>query len=123
MGGVLENTKVKYVSPYTPQSNPAECVMTSLGSMIRIFCRENHRRWPAILNDIEAKLNSVEHGSTGTIPYVLMGKEVRLDEALSRFQTQVYRNINTKLNMAVENFKKAAEYRRSKFRVPSLGYR
>lgn len=38
-------TEVTYISANRPASNPCERVMSTLGDMLRLYSRGNHRRW------------------------------------------------------------------------------
>lgn len=104
---------VRHTSPYTPSSNPAERIMGTIGTCIRIFSKRQ-TMWPDIIKSVEMKLNSVEHESTKAIPYKLMGKENVLDDALKRFQSFVDENTNVQLKQAIDNFVKAGERRRKR---------
>ncbi|KAE8746831.1 hypothetical protein FOCC_FOCC006469 [Frankliniella occidentalis] len=54
-----------------PQSNPAERVMRTLGQMFRIYCHDQHTRWPRLLSKIESWINHTVHDSIGTTPAFL----------------------------------------------------
>lgn len=66
------NISTKFTAHYTPQSNPAECVMRTLGDVLRIYTSEQHTKWLQQLPVIEHRINNIPHSSTNSIPYELM---------------------------------------------------
>ncbi|KAK3916529.1 Transposon Tf2-9 polyprotein [Frankliniella fusca] len=64
-------TLVVYSTIRHPQSNPAERVMRTLGQMFRIYCHDQHTRWPRLLGQIESWINNTVHDSIGTTPAFL----------------------------------------------------
>ncbi|CAG7819693.1 unnamed protein product, partial [Allacma fusca] len=64
-----KNVQIRYTSRYTPNSNPAERIMSTLGSSIRKYLSDKQKAWCRIIPDIERKLNYTESAVTGCIPY------------------------------------------------------
>ncbi|CAG7820349.1 unnamed protein product [Allacma fusca] len=64
-----KDVQIRYTSRYTPNSNPAERVMSTLGSSIRKYLSDKQKSWGQIMPDIERKLNYTESAVTGCIPY------------------------------------------------------
>ncbi|CAG7825957.1 unnamed protein product [Allacma fusca] len=67
---------IRYTSRYTPSSNPAERVMSTIGSSIRKYIAENQRSWFRILPEIEKKMNYTENLTTRCIPFELVKKRI-----------------------------------------------
>ncbi|KAK7605130.1 hypothetical protein V9T40_006988 [Parthenolecanium corni] len=66
---------LRFTSVYRPASNPSERIMQSLSEGIRMSVHDkNHGSWPSIIPEIEKKLNSTEHTTTGFPPFTLMYK-------------------------------------------------
>ena len=67
-----KNVQLRFTSFYTPQSNPAERVMSTIAEVFRHKTRYQHTKWVEYLRDVEHKHNNVAHKSHGGVPYELM---------------------------------------------------
>jgi hypothetical protein len=61
------------------QSNPAERWMREIGKIFKIYCSQNHRKWPELIPYIENWINQSVVSSTGYPPIELMEGKSRLD--------------------------------------------
>jgi transposase InsO family protein len=71
--------EVMYTPIRRPQSNPSERCMRQIGQFCKIYCSQNHKEWPLLLNDIEKWLNKSVSESTGYTPVELMFEEAAPD--------------------------------------------
>jgi hypothetical protein len=62
-----------------PQSNPAERWMREIGKFFKIYCSQNHRKWPELIPYIENWINQSVASSTGYTPIELMEGKSRPD--------------------------------------------
>jgi hypothetical protein len=60
--------KVIYSSIRRPQTNPSERVMRELSRVFRVYCSDDHKRWPEVLLWINRWFHEVTHESTGMTP-------------------------------------------------------
>lgn len=70
---------VKFSPVRHPQANPSERCMKEIGKFCRIYCHQNHKKWPELLVKIEEVLNGSVSDSTGYSPVELMYDEPRPD--------------------------------------------
>lgn len=70
---VLKNYNVKlfYNCGYTPQNNPTERANKTIGSAIRSYVEENHRKWDENINKIAIALRTATNAVTGYTPFYL----------------------------------------------------
>jgi transposase InsO family protein len=68
-----------YVPVRFPEANPAERYMREIGKFCKIYCSQNHRKWPDLLSHIEGWLNGTVSDSTGYTPVELMEGKSRPD--------------------------------------------
>ncbi|KAM7249199.1 hypothetical protein ACFE04_008642 [Oxalis oulophora] len=67
-----KKVNIRHTSVYHPAANPAERVMKTLATSIRLQVhKKNHGSWPLLLPDIQATINATEHITTGVAPMVL----------------------------------------------------
>ncbi|CAG7725974.1 unnamed protein product [Allacma fusca] len=98
------NVKVRYTSRYTPNSNPAERIMSTVGSSIRKYLSDKQKSWFQILPDIEKKLNYTESTVTGYIPFEAVKRRLVPDPLVDIVKKRVLpSNILQKIQ---ENMKK-----------------
>jgi transposase InsO family protein len=58
-----------------PSSNPSERYLKEVGKFCRIYCQQNHRKWPELLNQMEDWINGTVSSSTGyTATELMFGK-------------------------------------------------
>lgn len=63
---------IRHISVYHPAANPAERVMKTLATSIRLQVnKSNHGSWPLLLPEIQTAVNATEHITTGVAPMVL----------------------------------------------------
>ena len=65
------NVKLFYNCNYHPQNNPTERVNKVIGSAIRSYVEENHRKWDQNMNKIEVALRTATNSVTGFTPFFL----------------------------------------------------
>jgi hypothetical protein len=63
---------IRYSPIRNPQSNPVERYMREIGKACRIYCHQNHRKWPELVPKIEEWLNDTVSDATGFAPCELM---------------------------------------------------
>lgn len=108
-------TVVSFISTYRPASNPVERVMATIGDMLRLYSRESHRRWPMLIRDIEHRINTVEHITTGVVPCALQIRKlpVRSDpDSLIDLDDNEYERLK---KIAQDNIRKAIDQRQRYF--------
>jgi len=66
------NIDVKFSPVRHPQANPSERFMNEKGKFCRIYCDQNHKKWPDLLDKIEKWLNETISDSTGYSAVELM---------------------------------------------------
>jgi hypothetical protein len=71
--------EVKFCPVKRPQANPSERCMKEIGKFFKIYCFQNHRKWPELLPDVEKWLNHTMADSTGFCPVELMFNESQPD--------------------------------------------
>lgn len=109
--------KVKHTSPYHPAANPCERVMATIAELLRLCTHQNHTKWVVFLKEIEARINSVEHATTGAIPYLLMGLECPLNEMEKKYPEEFKRHTSRDVEKALETFLKNGERRKQRFEM------
>jgi hypothetical protein len=62
-----------------PQANPSERFMKEIGKFFKIYCFQNHRKWPELLPKVEEWLNHTMEDSAGFCHVELMFNELRPD--------------------------------------------
>lgn len=60
------NIEFSTIPPYHPQSNPTERANRVLKTMIRLFLKENHRKWDEHIHEFVYAINNVPHDSLST---------------------------------------------------------
>lgn len=106
-----KNVKVRHTSFYTPQSNPAEKIMSTIAEVLRHKTRHLHTKWVEFLHDIEHKHNNVLHKSTGAVPSELMLKK----QAPSPTPETIAVPELSSIEAARSTAHKSAEYRKDYF--------
>jgi hypothetical protein len=71
--------EVEFCPVRTPQANPSEQIMKKTGKFFKIYCFQNHRKWPELLPKVQQWLNHTMVNSTGFCPVELMFNESRPD--------------------------------------------
>jgi hypothetical protein len=109
----------RYVPVRHPESNPAERYMTLLNAFFRIYCNENHKKWPELLPYIERWINQSVSESTGYTPVELMDGSPKPDifEKLLAKEMDQFPQEETGHQKAVKAFmrmKQKAEKRRQR---------
>lgn len=105
--------QIRYTSRYTPNSNPAERIMSTVGSSIRKYLADKQKSWCRIIPDIERKLNYTESTVTGCIPYEAVRRKLVPDSLVDVIKK---RKLPPDINQRIlENQKKSREKRREYF--------
>jgi hypothetical protein len=63
---------VRFTPIRNPQSNPVERFMREIGKACRIYCADNHRKWPELIPHLESWINETVSEATGFTPRELM---------------------------------------------------
>ncbi len=70
------DVEIRFVSPHNAKANShVERIMIILGDCLRISDPENHKGWAKYVKDIEERINTTQHESTGFAPFELQSKE------------------------------------------------
>ncbi len=107
-----KNVELRYTSVCHPTPNPAERVMQGIADSVRLNSRENHRRWPLLIKDIELRLNSVEHRTTRVIPMVLQQKLIPARSGPRKLLEVSEKDYEEALDLVRKSMQQAVQYRR-----------
>jgi hypothetical protein len=107
---------VRFTPIRNPQSNPVERFMREIGKACRIYCEDNHKKWPELIPHLESWINETVSEATGFTPRELMygGNAPRLFSELLPTSPEEERELLTSEQKAAQVFarlKKRAEKR------------
>ena len=119
--------KLVHATKYHPNSNPAECVMSSIAKILRMYCHEKHASWYSYIEYAQNCINNTVNITTGFTPYELqLGKRPYEDirKLLPKVPSEPLEiSTKEKIELAVSRMERAAEKRanrQTKVRKDSL---
>uniref|UniRef100_A0A2S2NTZ7 Pro-Pol polyprotein n=1 Tax=Schizaphis graminum TaxID=13262 RepID=A0A2S2NTZ7_SCHGA len=108
------NIKTVFSTKYHPQSNPVERYNREIGRLLRIYCHDQHSKWPNFLEKIECWMNRMRSEITEATPMeILQGKKPEnLIEKWIKFPLQPKdQNRKEMLCMIADRIKRKADKR------------